>query len=105
MLQTDKMYTVAGTSIRQGVLKYRFANCTVAQRTYVLQCDNHADIKLFALPHAMSTAQAITWLAETHQITAPVTAKAAPKAVAVPLKPAKAAKLAAKLPARVAEPA
>jgi hypothetical protein len=59
---SDKTFTVAGTSKKDGKLAYRFANGTAAARARVLS--DHEDLKLFDLPRAMTKEAAIAWLAK-----------------------------------------
>ena len=59
---TDKTFTVAGTSVKGGETKYRFANGTAAARTKVLEKDGHTMVLLFNLPSAMTAEAAKAWL-------------------------------------------
>ena len=61
-----KMFTVAGTSLLDGQVTYRFANNL--NRAAVLKANGHTDIKLFQLPYAMSKEVATEWLSSTHEI-------------------------------------
>lgn len=59
---TDKTFTVAGTSVKNGEKKNRFANGTAAARRKVLEKDNHSEILLVDLPKPMTQDEAIAWL-------------------------------------------
>jgi hypothetical protein len=78
---SDKTFTVAGTSIKNGTLTNRFANGTAAARRSVLEKDNHSEIKLFDLPNPMTKEDAIAWL-KSNSDAKPVAADA-PKAKSV----------------------
>lgn len=77
-------YTMAGTSVKNGVKSNRFANSTAAARRKILEKDNHSDIQLFDLPNAMTKEDALAWLAAngTTIVAAPpsTSTPAAPKA-------------------------
>jgi hypothetical protein len=92
----SKLFTVAGTSVLDGVKTYRFANDM--SRVKVLERVGHTDVELIELPKAMSKEDAVAFLT-TKGITADKAVKAAaPKAVKVKAeKPVK-----AKLPKVVA---
>jgi hypothetical protein len=57
----EKLYTVAGMSNLNGVVKYRFAN-DIKSRSKVLARNGHTDIMLFDLPRAMTKAEAVAHL-------------------------------------------
>ena len=78
----SKLFTVAGTSVLDGVKTYRFANDM--SRVKVLERVGHTDVNLIELPNAMDKEAAVAFLA-TKGITADraVKAVAAPKAVKV----------------------
>jgi len=57
----EKLFTVAGTSNLNGVVKFRFAN-DLKSRVKVLQRNGHTDINLVELPEAMTKAAAIQFL-------------------------------------------
>jgi hypothetical protein len=57
----DKLFTVAGTSNLNGVVKFRFAN-DLKGRIKVLAKNGHTDIRLIALPEAMTKEAAIAFL-------------------------------------------
>lgn len=59
---SDKTFTVAGTSIKNGEKKNRFANGSAAARRKVLEKDNHTEILLVDLPKEMTQDEAIAWL-------------------------------------------
>ena len=59
---SDKTFTVAGTSIKNGEKKNRFANGTAVARRKVLEKDNHTEILLVDLPQPMTQDEAIAWL-------------------------------------------
>jgi hypothetical protein len=74
----SKLFTIAGTSVLNGVRTYRFANGSVKVRVGVLRRNDHSEIELFELPEAMDKDVAIQWLS-TQGIEAikPVTGRAA----------------------------
>ena len=77
----SKLFTVAGTSVLDGVKTYRFANDM--SRVKVLERVGHTDVELIELPKAMSKEDAVAFLT-TKGITADKAVKAAaPKAVKV----------------------
>jgi hypothetical protein len=57
----DKLFTVAGTSNLNGVVKFRFAN-DLKGRIKVLAKNGHTDIRLIELPEAMTKESAIAFL-------------------------------------------
>ena len=57
----EKLFTVAGTSNLNGVVKFRFAN-DLKSRVKVLQRNGHTDIELFELPEAMTKKDAVAYL-------------------------------------------
>ena len=57
----EKLFTVAGTSNLNGVVKFRFAN-DLKSRVKVLQRNGHTDVNLVELPTEMTKAQAIAFL-------------------------------------------
>jgi hypothetical protein len=57
----EKMFTVAGTSRRNGTLKFRFSN-DMKGRIPMLLRTGHTEIKLVELPAAMTKADAIAFL-------------------------------------------
>ena len=58
----SRTFTVAGTSIKDGTLTYRFASGTAKARAAVLTRDNHTEINLIDLPNAMTKDEAIAHL-------------------------------------------
>lgn len=68
---SDGTFTVAGTSVKNGVKKLRFANGKAEARETVLLKDNHSDVRLFDLPKPMSKEDATAWL-EAQGDTVPV---------------------------------
>lgn len=75
---SNKVFTVAGTSNLNGVVKYRFANSL--SREAVLRKCGHSDIKLVELPRAMNKDEAVAFLATQGFSVAPATKSAiAPK--------------------------
>jgi hypothetical protein len=70
----DKTFTVAGTSVLNGVVAYRFANDL--NRVKVLIKNGHTDCDLRSLPEAMTKADAVLFLnsqgitAEANRVTA-----------------------------------
>lgn len=63
MSNNTKLFNVAGTSVLNGVLTYRFATGSVARRFNVLNNNGHTDIKLRTLPYSMTQMDAIAHLA------------------------------------------
>jgi hypothetical protein len=57
----EKLFTVAGTSNLNGVVKFRFAN-DLKSRIAVLERNGHTDILLQALPEPMTKERAIAFL-------------------------------------------
>jgi hypothetical protein len=57
----DKLFTVAGTSNLNGVVKFRFAN-DLKGRIKVLAKNGHTDIRLIELPEAMTKERAMAFL-------------------------------------------
>ena len=78
----EKLFTVAGTSALEGVVKFRVANGSAAARTKVLVRSGHTDIKLVDLAKPMSKEDAIAFVksqgsafsAETATVTKPAKA-------------------------------
>lgn len=66
----NKMFTVAGVSSFNGIVKYRFANSL--KRESVLQKGGHTEIKLFELPEPMTKEQAVAFVNNTNHSTVPV---------------------------------
>lgn len=58
----EKLFTVAGTSALEGVVKFRVANGSAAARTKVLVRSGHTDIKLVDLAKPMSKEDAIAFV-------------------------------------------
>jgi hypothetical protein len=58
----SKLFTVAGTSNLEGVVKFRVANGSAAARTKVLERSGHTEIQLQDLPNAMSKEDAIAFI-------------------------------------------
>ena len=65
---TDKLFTLAGTSVLKGVKTMRFATGKVNVRTGVLKRNGHTDIALFDLPKPMSKLDAAAWLQDEKDI-------------------------------------
>lgn len=57
----EKLFTVAGTSNLNGVVKFRFAN-DLKSRVAVLKRNGHTEINLIELPEPMVKADAIAFL-------------------------------------------
>lgn len=70
----SKLFTVAGTSVLDGVKTYRFANDM--SRVKVLERVGHTDVNLVELPFAMAKEAAVEWL-NANDITADRAVKAA----------------------------
>jgi hypothetical protein len=68
----EKTFTVAGTSNLDGVIKFRFAN-DLESRVKVLLKNGHTDVRLLALPYAMTKEAAIAFI--TAADTAPAAAE------------------------------
>jgi len=83
----EKLFTVAGTSALEGIVKFRVANGSAAARTKVLARSGHTDIKLVDLAKPMSKEDAIAFVksqgsafsAETATATKPAKVAKAPK--------------------------
>jgi hypothetical protein len=94
----SKLFTVAGTSNLEGVVKFRVANGSAVARTKVLERSGHTEIKLVDLAKPMSKEDAIAFVksqgsafaAETATATKPAKVAKAPKLKVVKTKPAKA---------------
>jgi len=71
---SDGTFTVAGTSVKKGEKKLRFANGTATARETVLLKDNHTEVRLFDLPKPMTKEEATKWL-EAQGDTVPVRAE------------------------------
>ncbi len=78
----SKLFTVAGTSVLEGVLKFRVANGSAAVRIKVLEKNGHTGIALQDLPKAMTKEDAMSFLKYVEgKAVAPVSKPAAaPKA-------------------------
>ena len=78
MSASQKLFTIAGTSILKGYLTYRFANGDAAAREKVLVKGGHLEVKLLALPSPMKKDDAIKWL-NSNGITGVMPGKDTPK--------------------------
>jgi hypothetical protein len=58
----SKLFTIAGTSVLEGVCKFRVANGSVMARVQVLLKNGHTDINLQDLPKPMSKEDAMAFL-------------------------------------------
>ena len=58
----EKLFSVAGTSALEGVVKFRVANGSASARTKVLVRSGHTDIKLVDLTKPMSKTDAIAFV-------------------------------------------
>jgi hypothetical protein len=58
----SKLFTVAGTSNREGVVKFRFANGTAKARATLLVRVGHTDVQLQDLPKPMTKEDAIAFV-------------------------------------------
>lgn len=76
---SNKLFTVAGTSNLNGVVKYRFA--TSLAREGVLRKCGHTDIKLVELPNAMTKEEAVAFLSAKGDGAVVAPAAKAPKSV------------------------
>ena len=89
----EKLFSVAGTSALEGVVKFRVANGSAAARAKVLVRSGHTDIKLVDLVKPMSKEDAIAFVksqgtafsAETATATKPAKVAKAPKQKTVKL--------------------
>jgi hypothetical protein len=92
-VKMEKLFSVAGTSALEGVVKFRVANGSAAARTKVLVRSGHTDIKLVDLAKPMSKEDAIAFVksqgsafsAETATATKPAKVAKAPKQKTVKL--------------------
>jgi hypothetical protein len=64
-MNTNKLYTVCGTSVKNGVMKVRHAN-ELALRIKMLTADKQTNIVLIELPMAMSKVDAARYIV-THE--------------------------------------
>ena len=64
----NKLYTVAGSSVQDGVFKLRFANSM--DRVNVLTRAGHSSVQLYALPSPMTKEDATLWLENVKQVRA-----------------------------------
>ena len=78
-----KLFTVAGTSSKAGVSKFRVANGTAAQRTKLLIKDGQTNIQLFDLPKPMSKEDASAFV-KSKGFNFELAAPAAPKVAKAP---------------------
>jgi hypothetical protein len=62
-MKQENLFTVAGTSNRQGEVKVRFANDLVS-RIKALHRAGHADVNLVELPKPMTKLEALQYLQE-----------------------------------------
>jgi hypothetical protein len=58
----EKTYTIAGTTLFNGVKTFRFANGKLNLRINMLRHFGHDEINLVELPKAMTKVQATAWL-------------------------------------------
>lgn len=61
-MATDKTFTVAGTSVLNGVMTFRFANGEAKKRMWVLKHNQHVEINLIDLAKPMSKVDATAFL-------------------------------------------
>ena len=61
-MASNKMFTIAGTSILNRVETFRFATGEIAKRVWVLTHNGHTNVALVALPNEMDKLGAIAWL-------------------------------------------
>ncbi len=57
-----KTFTIAGTSVLNGVLTFRFANGTVKNRAWILKHNGHTEVMLHELPRPMTKEKAVLFL-------------------------------------------
>lgn len=67
-MSEERTYEIAGTSVKDGELTYRFANGSLARRKATLERGGHEDVVLFELPRAMTQQEAITWLKRSKRV-------------------------------------
>ena len=60
----EKTYTIAGTSVVNGIKTYRFANGKLNKRRIMLKHHKHEDIQLQELKSPMTKVQAIAFLVQ-----------------------------------------
>lgn len=61
-MATEKTFTVAGTSVLNGVMTFRVANGEAKKRGWVLKHNGHTDINLLDLAKAMTKTDAVAFL-------------------------------------------
>ena len=96
----SKLFTVAGTSNLEGLVKFRVANGSAAARAKVLERSGHKDIKLVDLAKPMTKEDAIAFVqsqgfvaaVEKPTVAKPAKVAKAPKLKVVKSKPIKATK-------------
>jgi hypothetical protein len=89
----DKVFSVAGVSTLNGVVKYRFANA-LAKREAILRKGNHTAIKLIELPNPMTKEAAVAFIeanADFDGLRPTVEAKTVKTVLGIPVKDKKAA--------------
>ena len=64
----SKLYTVAGSSVQDGVFKLRFANSM--DRAEHLVRVGHSSVQLYTLPYPMTKEDATLWLENVKQVRA-----------------------------------
>jgi hypothetical protein len=75
----DKLFSLAGTSTREGINTFRFANGKLNLRRNALKHYGHAAIELRELPRPMTKVQAMAWLVTQGIDTAVLPTRAADK--------------------------
>ena len=64
----EKIYTIAGTSVLDGVLTYRVANKNIKTRISKLNRSGHTEVDLMVLPRPMTRTEAVDYLASLGRI-------------------------------------
>lgn len=59
---SEKLFDVAGTSVKRGEKKLRLANGGAEARKRVLEKDGHTEVRLFDLPRKMTADEARAWV-------------------------------------------
>lgn len=65
---TTKTYTIAGTSCHNGETKVRFTN-DLSSRVRTLHKNGHEQIRMAALPYAMTKTEACRWMYDSDYFT------------------------------------
>jgi ribosome-interacting GTPase 1 len=76
-MKTEKLFTIAGTSVEKGITKFRVATGSIKRRVTVLKMCGNTEIQLQELPEPMTRAAAMAFIgfekpAKAARVTAPV---------------------------------